>query len=438
MPSAKSTGKGSGIPNLRVAGYPGPFAVHPYETLRKNIAEVTFPQVLELLTQPPEAGEDAAAEPGPRDIVFEGTFDEVNEFSYTSQWSDGLPIVPPTIEKVEEFLKYADRSPDEVIGILSPAKREASIWSIAVNGVMAGCRPEYMPVLVAIVEVLADPRYGVQESGSTSGWAPIIILNGPIIEQLDFNTSTGVLRVGRRANTSVGRFLRLYMRNVPGFVPGILDMGQFGRPNYPVLAEDEALSPWEPLSVTRGFEPGVSTVTIASAGTRSFDLDYPGTAAEQTLGMLAEQLKPFFLAADMLNLCFGPEMCPILVLAPMLAKQMADEGYSKKDVQEYIYEHTMITARDFEYYYNIRKVTFTTACELVEAERLPAHYCLSDDPERMVPLFHDPDELQVIVAGTEGRNRAFAMWNLGRQGLTTSKQVKLPANWDELLAGLGT
>jgi hypothetical protein len=317
-----------------------------------------------------------------------------------------------------------------------PAKREATIWSIAVNGVLAGCRPEYMPVLVAIVEVLADPRYGVQESGSTSGWAPIIVLNGPIIGQLDFNNNTGVLRVGRQANTTVGRFLRLYLRNVPGFVPGILDMGQFGRPNYPVLAENEASSPWEPLSVTRGYKPGVNTVTIASVGTMSFALDYPGTTAETTLNMLANQLKPFFLGADLLNLTFGPEFYPMLVLAPMLAVQMSDGGYSKEDVQEYLYENMKISARDFDYYNNIRKVTPTTACDLVKAGKLPAQYCLSADPNRMVPLFHSPNELQIIVAGTEGRNRAFAMWNLGRQGLTTSKEITLPANWDELLLEL--
>ncbi len=378
------------------------------------------------------------AEPGPRDIIFKGTFEEVNEFFYTSEWADGDPIVPPTIEKVEEFLKFTDRSPSDVMGILMPAKREASIWSIAVNGVMAGCRPEYMPVLVAIVEVLADPRYGVQESGSTAGWAPIIILNGPIINQLDFNSNTGVLRVGRQANTTVGRFLRLYLRNVPGFVPGILDMGQFGRPNFPVLAENEASSPWEPLSVTRGFKPGVSTVTIASVGTRSFDNDYPGTTAETTLNMLASLMKPFFLGASLNPLTFGPENCPMLVLAPMLAKQMADAGYSKKDVQEYIYENTKVSARDFDFYLGIRTATpaTATACASVKAGKLPAQYCQSTDPNRMVPLFHSPDELQIIVAGTEGRNRAFAMTNLGTQGLTTTKEIKLPANWDELMLEL--
>ena len=125
----------------------------------------------------------AAGEPGDRDIVFTGTFEEVNEYFLRNQWSDGLPVVPPTMEKIEEFLKFTDRSPDEVLGIMHPSLAAATVWNVAVNGVMAGCRPEYMPVLLAIAEVMADPEYGFKHGGSTPGWEALIIVNGPIRER---------------------------------------------------------------------------------------------------------------------------------------------------------------------------------------------------------------------------------------------------------------
>jgi hypothetical protein len=125
--------------------------------------------------------------------------------------------MPPTREAIDEFLRYTDRDPDESLGTLLPDKRSATIWSIAVNGVMAGCRPEYMPILVALIEAMCDPKYGVEHSGNTPGADTLIILNGPIIKQLGFNYTQGALRDGFLPNTSVGRFWRLYLRNVAVF-----------------------------------------------------------------------------------------------------------------------------------------------------------------------------------------------------------------------------
>src|SRR5262249_16216911 len=144
-----------------------------------------------------------AEEPVPRDIVFKGTYEEVQDFFDERMWADGLPVAPPTIKRVEEFLKFTDRAPEEVLGIVQPDFREATIWNVAVNGVMAGCRPEYMPVLIAVTEAMIDPKFFVEDAGSTPGWEPLIILNGPIIKELDFNYGGGVMRIGRRANTSI-------------------------------------------------------------------------------------------------------------------------------------------------------------------------------------------------------------------------------------------
>ena len=151
------TASGLGMPNLPISSYPGNVNLHSFDELQKNVETVLVNQVIKNLTVQPEEAK-LSPELEPRDIVFKGTFEEVNRFFYVKEWSDGLPVVPPTMEKVEEFLKYTDRSADEVVGVLLPDKREATVWNIAVNGVMAGCCPEYMPVLIAIVGAMADPK----------------------------------------------------------------------------------------------------------------------------------------------------------------------------------------------------------------------------------------------------------------------------------------
>ena len=157
---ASSSSVGLGMPNLPVALVPGHTGVQSNEVLRRNIMEVTLDRVVSNLTEPPKEAliEDEA---GARDVICTGTFEEVNEYFEANDLSDGLPIVPPTKDKVAEFLRHTDRAADEVLGIMLPDSRAATVWSVAVNGVMAGCRPEYMPVLVALVEAMVDPYYGV-------------------------------------------------------------------------------------------------------------------------------------------------------------------------------------------------------------------------------------------------------------------------------------
>ena len=163
--------------------------------LQRNIHEFTLDGVIDNLLRMP-AQKAVGGEPGARDIVCSGSFEEVNEYFLAHEYSDGLPIVPPTIAKVEAFLRYTDRQPDDVLGVLLPDNRAATVWSVAVNGVMAGCRPEYMPVLIAAVEAMADHDYGVEHSGNTPGGETLIVLNGPIIKELGFNYTQGVMRDG--------------------------------------------------------------------------------------------------------------------------------------------------------------------------------------------------------------------------------------------------
>ena len=142
-------------------------------------------------------------------------------------------------DKIEQFLAFTDLDRDNVIGKLLPDNRLATVWNVAVNGVMAGCRPEYMPLLVAIVEVMCDPEYGMKHGGSTPGWEAMIVVNGPIRERIGLDCGQGLQRPGNQANTSIGRFYRLFARNVPGFLPGTTDMATFGQMFRAVIAEND-------------------------------------------------------------------------------------------------------------------------------------------------------------------------------------------------------
>ncbi|HEY1861931.1 MAG TPA: UGSC family (seleno)protein, partial [Gemmataceae bacterium] len=331
------------MPNLPVAVIPGHPGAQSSEELRANVLKVTAQQVIDnLLVQP--AVQELAAEPAARELVFRGTFEEVNAYFYEREWSDGLPIVPPTTQKIEEFLSYADRDPNEVLGVVLPESRAVTIWAVAVNGVMAGCRPEYMPILIALAEAMSDPNYGVEHSGNTPGSDTLIVLNGPIIKDLGFNYEQGVLRDGFMPNTSVGRFWRLALRNMAGFLPHKTDKGSFGNTFRVVLAENEdALNRmgWPPNSVDMGFAAGDNTVTISRMTGGSVIVSVTGSTPGQMMPYIADAVGKttgWEIIFTVGGLTYGT-LRPALVLTPILAETMARAGWTKDDVKRYLFEH---------------------------------------------------------------------------------------------------
>ena len=204
--------KGLGLPELPIARIPGHVDGQSASELASGLREVTLPGVIEHLTRMP-GGTTNEPERSPGDIVITGDFDTVNDYFDQHRWSDGLPIVPPSPERVAAFLAQTTDPPERIIGALPPSGCAATVHNVAVNGVMANCRPEYMPVLIAIAEVLAAPHYGVEHSGDTTGGDALIVVSGPAVSALGFNCEEGALRDGYRANTSIGRFLRLMLRN---------------------------------------------------------------------------------------------------------------------------------------------------------------------------------------------------------------------------------
>ena len=254
------------MPNLPLAKVLGHVDVQTDDELRENVLDVTVDEVIRNLTEQPPAAQ-ALQEPAPGEVLFEGTFEEVNRLFLENGWTDGLPIVPPTMDKIEEFLAFTDRQPQEVLGKILPDNREATIWNVAVNGVMAGCRPEYMPILVALAEAMADPRYGVEHSGNTPGAETLIVLNGSLIKELNFNYEQGALRDGFQPNTSIGRFWRLYLRNVAGFLLHGNDKGTFGNTWRVVMAENEDAihdMGWTTLGEDAGAAKGENAITNLS------------------------------------------------------------------------------------------------------------------------------------------------------------------------------
>lgn len=424
------------MPNLPVAtivGHPGAQTV---EEVRAHAARVTAAEVIaNLMVQPDEV--TLAPEPGSRDIVFSGSFEDVNDYFYDREWSDGLPFVPPTKEKIEQFLSYTSRSPDESLGIVLPESRAVTIWSVAVNGVMAGCRPEYMPILIALAEAMADPAYGVEHSGNTPGAETLIVINGPIIQQLGFNFEQGVLRDGFRANTSVGRFWRLALRNIAGFLPHKTDKGSFGNTFRVVLAENEASlakAGWPPLSADMGFAAGDNTVAITRMTGGGVLASVTGARPEQMLPYIADGLAKqtgWEIVFTVGGLTFGT-LRPAVVLTPILAETIAKNGWSKDDVKRYLYDHARLPAWKVEKYTEEwADFPITSLKHQVNLGRLPKAFAESDDPNRMVPIVTHPDEFMVLVSGDPLRTNAFVFAHNGYLGFPTAKKIVLPDDWDE-------
>jgi hypothetical protein len=433
---AAATSVGMGMPNLPVAmivGHPG---TQSPEELRENVIKVTTQQVIDnLMTQPME--EEFAPEPGSREIVFRGSFEEVNAYFYDKEWSDGLPIFPPTIEKIQEFLSYTDRDPDESLGVLLPASRAATIWAVAVNGVMAGCRPEYMPILIALAEAMADPNYGVEHSGNTPGAETLIVLNGPIIKDLKFNYTQGVLRDGFMPNTSVGRFWRLALRNMAGFLIHKTDKGCFGNTFRVVLAENEdalAKLGWPSNAADMGFENGDNTVTVSRMTSGSVIVSVTGSKPEEIMPYLADQLARttnWEIIFTVGGITYGT-LRPALVLPPILAEVLAKAGWSKDDLKKYLYDHARMTAERVETYTEKwADFPIQSLKHQVNLGKLPKDFYASDDPQRLVPIVLDPDDFMVLISGDPLRTNAYAFAQNGYLGFPTAKKINLPADWAE-------
>lgn len=423
-PMAHLLGRQAGLSEARMAVYPGMMATDSYERLEEVARRVLTPLVIEGLTGGDNGGlaaHPAAPSPAPLEVVFEGTLDEIEDHYYAQGWTDGLPVIPPTVERVERFLGCTSRRPEEVLGILPPEKRQATVANVAINGVMAGCRPEYMPLLIAIAECVADPAFRLEDAGSTPGWEPLVVLSGPLAAELDFNSGTGVMRVGRQANTSVGRFLRLYLRNVAGLriPPGVTDQAGFGATFNVAMAEDEAAVTalgWEPFRVGRGFAVTDSVVTVHSVLNISAPIYTEGDDPAHHLEWIEYHLeRAWSMVIPAFKRGGGFQL---LALNPAIARVFAEHGMTKADVRRHLVEHTRTSGAALE---RLTKDTPFHLDEWMADGRVPAAY--RDDPERRVPIFLGEDWVDIVVAGNPGRNQSRGYSTNHVQGLPVSRRI---------------
>ena len=373
------------MPGVRVLGTSIACESTEAEDIKSGIDKV-FEEIISGLTRPlteEEKSPRADVETPPR-IAFKGTYEEVNQFFYRKGWGDGLPIVPPSEAAVQEMMKGTDLSPDHVVAKIIPRMGKATIEKIAVNAVMAGALPIHMPVLIAAVEAVSDPktRFDTFEV-STGSWAPLLVINGPIRKDIHINCSSGALSPGDLANASIGRALGLIIKNIGGARKGVEDMGTLGNPaKYAlVLGENEEESPWEPLQTEFGYKKGDNTLTVM------FPNRYTQTIPGQTN---AEGIATTL--ADM-----GPGTLSCLIVIPDHANIFSGEGWSKKRVKEFIMERS--AGRD------------------------------SRRPGRL-----QDEDFIIVVAGGPGVWMGLLQSAGGFGNYFVTKEIKLPGNWEMLTA----
>jgi hypothetical protein len=430
-------GMGKAMP---IAAYPGVPMVDSEETFRKKVEEQMLPAIIEGLARDklkPLA--PRVVEPEPGSVVFEGTLDEVEQHFHDKLWSDGLPVIPPTRERVDAFLACTDRRADEVIAVLPQESRAADILSIAVNGVMAGCRPEYMPLLIAVVELMADPQFRVEDAGSTPSIEPLIIVSGPIIGDLDLNSGQGVMKIGRQANSSIGRFLRLYLRNICGYriPPGDGDKGSIGFTFNVALAENEDWARdigWPTFGEEMGFAKEDSVVSIQSVVSFTSPTYTSGADAESHARMFVEAMGPTFR-----HWCYSGVKRgiwnPLFVIGPSIAKTIASQ-WTKDQLRDYLWRNMTMPAEKMEYMAMQAGAETMDFRQLVKEGLIPADYIASDDPQREVRMIVKPEHIGIVVAGDPGRNQSRGYMSNHIQAPRTSRRIDLPARWPQIMAGV--
>jgi hypothetical protein len=341
-------------------------------------------------------------------VVAENTaFDAVNDYFYERGWTDGLPIVPPTEERVQAMLAGTPwRGADESISIVPPRMGAATMRQIAVNAVMAGCRPEYLPVIVAALQAVSEPEYGLSHRQTTThAGAPLIIVNGPVVERLRINCGRGVFGPGWRANATIGRALRLVLVNVGGAGPGV-DASQTGHPGKYTycIAEYEAANPWEPLHVERGYARGESVVTLVNTEAPHSMTENIQTDPDGIMDTFASSM-----ATLGVNNLYS-QGTPVLVLGIEHAQHIAAAGWSKHDVQRAVFERAR---QPWGLVKNRGKS---------KGPRFPEFVDRSDDTS-MVPIIREPRDLVLIVAGGAGGKSMF-LPTAGGQSLAVSKAIE--------------
>ncbi|MFC1918507.1 hypothetical protein ACFLWW_00830 [Chloroflexota bacterium] len=401
-----------GIPGFRLVAETVPSECNVIEQVEEGISEAVVDEVVAALTKPPTADEkspESKERELPR-VVFKGNLQEINSFFYKRGWTDGLPIIPPTQEAVDEMLTGTDLPPDHVVAKMIPRLGKATVEKIAINAVMAGAIPPYMPLLIAGVQALVDPASSLYVFGvSTSSWSPLWVINGPIRNDLNINSGLGALSPGNIANATIGRAMGLIIRNIAGIRRGIEDMGCLGNAGKysMVLAENEEKSPWEPLHVERGLNKEDSAITVFYAN--CYVQSWPhGTNAK---GVLESAIANTAVGLPGRNAAF--------LLPPTNAKWLADEGWTKAEIREFLKEYARVPAYQHSYkaFWGNPPREFSPVSEMSSMR-----------------LFLHSDNIIVVVAGDVHNVQGLVLGSKSSgESIFVTRKAELPANWDNLV-----
>jgi hypothetical protein len=319
-------------------------------------------------------------------VTVADSIEAVNNLYIEKGWRDGLPIIPPTEPALEKMLSGTKREPSEVLAKIPPSWGEATIEKVAINAVMAGCLPEYMPVIITAVEAMCDEKFRLGEiQPTTHPVAPLIIVNGPIAKKLGINSKAGAFGPCWRANATIGRAIRLILLNIGGAYPGKLDLSTQGQPaKYTYcVAENEEDSPWEPLHVERGFPAATSTVTVVACENPHNINEHVGINGSEILTSICNAV----MNTGTNNVLFQ-DGTPVIALCPEHAAGIAAIGFSKQDVRNYIYENSKMSLKRF----------FPRQIET---------YFPGWDENALVPITKRKEDLIIIVVGGTGKHSSY-------------------------------
>ncbi|MBI4184960.1 MAG: hypothetical protein HY521_13300 [Proteobacteria bacterium] len=305
-----------------------------------------------------------------------------NELYRERGWTDGLPIVPPTLGRVDAALRRVSLGRHHVVGEIEPLKGVATVEKIAANAVMAGCRPEHLPVVVAAVQAIAEEEFNLRGVQTTDeNVTPLLVVNGPAAERLGINADFGALGPGWQANAAIGRAVRLVMNNIGGGWPGAVSFAGLGQPGRYSLcfAENAAKSPWPPLHVESGLADADSALTVMRA-----------ESVINVTGGLAELASVMGSAASLFSMANGGRVA--VVLAPFVARGLAGEGWTKDAVKRYLHEHGRMPVEVWGRAW---------LKNLTSGQRKWPDWVVAAAAEGRLPVVRAPEDITVIVAGAD-------------------------------------
>ncbi len=313
-------------------------------------------------------------------------------------WTDGLPVVPPTEELVAQMLAATSMERHLVLGVMEPVKGTVSVEKVAANAVMAGCRPEYFPVVLAAVKAVLQPQFHVGSTACTTGGAaPVVIVSGALAEDLGINSGTACFGGNVKANATIGRALRLAMRNLGGAKPDGMEKSTLAWPGKISMcfAENEARSPWPPMRSDWGFPAAATAVAVVAV--RGI---YAITEGVQETG--AGVLETISAAMRTMGAPIYYQMgVPVVVcLSPEHATEISEAGFTKADVRNYLFEHCRLPVRELK-----GRGYYAAGCWPESIDE--------NDPDAMVPMVSGPEHFWIVVAGGDGRHSAWMpAWNV--------------------------